>query len=125
MGYGMGGSLYINDYNTNGGSIAGGFGIDPNNTKEGSPSGHVSIDLNPSSSLWNSVSGDVPFFVSFGSDTGSYFGYSGVASGSVSTFRDVSVSFLYTPVPEPSNYALFGLGVLALVVVARRKISLI
>lgn len=121
LGYGMGGSLYIYGFNTNGSGFGGGSGIDPNNTNAGSPSSSVGIDLNSSSTLWNSVSGDSPFSVSFGSDTSNYFGYTGVASGTVSTFRDLTVSFLYTPVPEPWTYALLSLGVLALVLAARRR----
>lgn len=107
LSYGMGGGVYINGTYTNGGGFGGGSGIDPSTMFMGSTSSSVNVDLTPLSSLWNTVSGDSLFTVSFGPSTNSYFTYSGVGSGNVSTFRDVSVSFIYTPVPEPRMYLLF------------------
>ena len=66
----------------------------------------------------------------FGNPTlGNYYGYvqSGLYGSPIADYRvantDIGTTFTYVsgPIPEPSTYALFGIGVIGLLMVMRRK----
>jgi len=84
---------------------------------------------NWNNAMWNgqatpngpSVSGTTIFsqqFIADGSINCIYFSYSGNSPGTLSS---VSILADTTAVPEPSTYALFGIGVVGMLLVMRRK----
>jgi hypothetical protein len=78
------------------------FQIDPN---------YTGTSFNPAYTGQLSISQDLPFLNSTNSSL--FFG-----AGAGTTFSDLSVS---TAVPEPSTYALFGIGAIGMLMVMRRK----
>ena len=89
----------------------------------------TSIDPNSTNSFWTSneswviATGTNEAFLQNGGISVDNWAWDYGTFGLVSTNNNSELVLAYTAVPEPSNYALFGLGVMALVTAYRRRVS--
>ncbi len=139
-GIGFGGSMYVNSISYAGNGGGNGIdGIAPSTLFSFTVSNVATHNeflsseagVSYSSAIWAAFTGVSPYTVSLDSGTGSYGSYDGVASGTMTTYRNVIVSYTYTPsaVPEiepatgSSDLSLVA-GVLAMIEQRRRRATL-
>lgn len=108
VGFSIGGQVYVNSILYNGSGNGNGNGAGPysaltvplSNTAihyEFLPP-NTGVTYNPA--IWTAFSGPSPYTVSFNTGTGSYSNYTAIASGTLSTYRNVVVSYTYTAAPS-------------------------
>jgi hypothetical protein len=102
VGFSFGGQVYVNSISYNGSGNGNGNGADPYSALT-CPLSNTAIhnEFLPSSTpIWTALSGPAPYTVSFNTGTTAYFNYTAIASGTMSTYRDVVVSYTYTAAPS-------------------------
>ena len=104
---GFNGTAYVNAISYAGNGTGGGNGAPPNTFFTVSvPNAPIHREFSPSSAgvpdaaIWTAVSGLSPYTVSLTSGTSYYARYTGIASGTLSTYRNVVVSYTYTAAPS-------------------------
>ena len=82
--------------------------------------------------IWSAFTGASPYTVSLDTGSSYYFAYTGIASGTMSSYRDVVVSYTYTPSAVPEIDPATGgsalslvAGVLAMIEQRRRRATLV
>ena len=102
VGFSFGGQVYVNSISYNGSGNGNGNGADPYSALTVSLSNTaIHNEFLPSSTpIWTALSGLSPYTVSFNTGTGSYSNYTAIASGTLSTYRNVVVSYTYTAAPS-------------------------
>jgi hypothetical protein len=113
----IGGSFSVNDMGSYSGGYQGGSASNssPNTVMSGTQANSQKIKefTSADASYWTVFTGLSPYTVKFNSAPSYYASYVNIASGTSTTYRDVTVTYDYTAVPE-IDPASFG-SVLALV----------
>jgi hypothetical protein len=137
----FGGNEYVNTINYSNTGTGTGGGGGPNSSVSFSTTnqtyGHYEFLLANAggtydAGIWSAFTGASPYTVSFDTGSSYYFYYTGIASGAMSSYRDVVVSYTYTPsaVPEidpatGSSALSLVAGVLAMIEQRRRRAMLV
>ena len=129
VGLGMQGNTFLGTTSYGGAGTGGGNGAGPNTpfsagtdsqgfVRQNFTAAGAGTTYNPA--IWTTLGGNSSYTAKLALGT-SYISYTGLTSGTFTSYADLVVTYNYTAaaIPEPSACALLGLGVLGLV--ARRR----
>lgn len=132
--YGFGGSFYIEGISYNGFGNGGGGGAPAGSSYGDSATSTATNTFLPTETTanrianWSTLSGPAAFNLSAYSSTDAYFGeykfFGALADAAIAFDPDssVTVSYIYTAIPEPGSAALlFGLGATGAMLMRRRR----